>query len=61
MSNCRNDGGIISTSIGNYIFSIFIRDFKDYYFYDDNIAIVLGAKISKMIFESFKKHNGSIK
>lgn len=61
MSNCRNDGGIISTSIGNYIFSIFIRNFNDYYYYDDNIAIVLGAKISKMIFESFKKHNGSIK
>ena len=61
MINCRNDGGIISTSIGNYIFSIFIRDFKDYYYYDDNIAIVFGAKISKLIFESFKKHNGSIK
>ena len=56
---CRNDGGIISTSVGSYIISIFISDFEDHYFYYDNPATVLGGKISKMVFESFEK-NGVI-
>ena len=34
--NCRNDGGIISTNLGNYIVSIFISGFHDHYFYADN-------------------------
>ena len=58
--NCRNDGGIISTKVGNYIISIFISDFEDYCFYDDNPATILGGKISKAIYENFK-NSGSIK
>ena len=54
MVNCRNDGGIISTKLGNYIISIFINNFSDYYFYDNNSAIVIGAEINKIIFENFK-------
>lgn len=61
MINCRNDGGIISTSVGNYIISIFIYDFKDHYFYNDNPAIILGSKINKLIFESFEHNKGTIK
>lgn len=60
MVTCRNDGGIISTSNGWYIISIFIRDFKDKCFYNDNLATVLGGKINKIIFDSFEK-NGAIK
>ena len=51
---CRNDGGIISTSIGNYIISIFINNCIDYYYYEDNLAILIGAEINKIIFENFK-------
>ena len=58
--NCRNDGGIISTKVGNYILSIFISDFDDYCFYDDNPATILGGKISKLIYDNFK-NNESIK
>lgn len=54
MVNCRNDGGIISTSIGNYIISIFINNCIDYYYYEDNLAILIGAEINKIIFENFK-------
>ena len=61
MINCRNDGGIISTSVGNYIISIFIYDFKDHYFYNDNPAIILGSKINKLIFDSFEHNKGTIK
>ena len=56
--NCRNDGGIISTKCGDYIVSIFISDFIDHYFYSDNPAILLGANISKILFETFEKNNG---
>lgn len=59
--NCRNDGGIISTKCGDYIVSIFISDFRDRYFYSDNPAILLGAKISKILFETFEKNNGKFK
>lgn len=55
---CRNDGGIFSTKDGDYIVSIFINDFSDYYFYNDNPAIILGSKISNLLFETFKKNNG---
>ena len=48
--NCRNDGGIISTNLGDYIVSIFISGFHDHYFYADNPASLLGAKINKIIF-----------
>ena len=55
--NCRNDGGIISTKVGNYILSIFISDFDDYCFYDDNPATILGGKISKLIYDNFKNND----
>lgn len=58
---CRNDGGIISTSEGNYIISLFISDFEDHYFYYDNPATVLGGKISKIVFETFENKKGTIK
>ena len=51
---CRNDGGIISTKLGYYIVSIFINNFSDYYFYNDNPAILLGPEISNILFENFK-------
>ena len=57
---CRNDGGIISTSYGDYIISIFIYDFKDFYFYPDNTASIFGAKISKLIYDLFCKNNGAL-
>lgn len=55
---CRNDGGIISTKYGNYIITIFIYNFKDYYFYSDNPAILLGSEINKILFEHFEKNIG---
>lgn len=59
--NCRNDGGIISTKYGNYIVSIFINNFSDHYFYTNNPASLLGAEISKILFETFEHNNGKIK
>lgn len=61
ITNCRNDGGIVSTKLGNYIVSIFISDFSDHYFYSDNPASLLGAKINQILFETFEKNNGKIK
>lgn len=53
---CRNDGGIFSTKYGDYIVSVFINNFSDYYFYNDNPAIILGSKISNLLFETFKEN-----
>lgn len=61
ITNCRNDGGIISTKYGNYIVSIFINHFSNHYFYSNNPASLLGAEISKMLFETFEQNNGKIK
>ncbi len=60
ITNCRNDGGIISTKYGSYIVSIFISDFSDHYFYGDNPASILGAKINKLLFDEFEKDNGKL-
>lgn len=59
ISICRNDGGIFSTQCGDYIVSIFINNFSDYYFYNDNPAIILGSKINNLLFETFKKNKGT--
>ena len=56
-----NGSGIISTKFGNYIVSIFINNFSNHYFYCDNPAILLGARISKLLFESFEQNKGKIK
>lgn len=59
--NCRNDGGMISTKKGTYFISMFIYDFEDYYFYNDNPAILLGSEISRLILENFENNGGKFK
>ncbi|MCI8548325.1 MAG: serine hydrolase [Bacilli bacterium] len=49
----RNDGGIVSTKYGNYIFVIFIKDFKDENYLNDEYVYNQGRKISNIIFNKF--------
>lgn len=49
----RNDGGIVSTIYGNYILTIFIKDFKDMYYMNDEYVYNQGRKISNIIFNDF--------
>lgn len=49
----RNDGGIVSTIYGNYILTIFIKDFKDEAFRNDDYIYSQGKKISNIIFNEF--------
>lgn len=49
----RNDGGIVSTQYGNYILTIFIKDFKDKNYRNDDYAYDQGRKISNYIFNEF--------
>lgn len=49
----RNDGGIVSTKYGNYILSIFIKDFKDEYYLNDEYVYNQGRKISNILFNKF--------
>lgn len=49
----RNDGGIVSTKIGNYILTIFIKDFKDEAYRNDEYAYSQGRNISNIIFNEF--------
>lgn len=55
----RNDGGIVSTKHGNYILTIFIKDFKDKDYRNDEYVYGKGRKISNMIFNEFirKRYN----
>lgn len=59
--NCRNDGGMICTKKGIYFVSLFIYDFKDYYFYQDNPAILLGSEINRLLLENFESNDGKFK
>lgn len=49
----RNDGGIVSTKYGNYILTIFIKDFKDENYMNDEYVYNQGRKISNIIFNEF--------
>ena len=49
----RNDGGIVSTIYGNYILTIFIKDFKDKDYRNDEYVYNQGRKISNIIFNEF--------
>lgn len=49
----RNDGGIVSTKYGNYILTIFIKDFKDVNYRNDDYVYSQGRKISNIIFNEF--------
>lgn len=53
----RNDGGIISTKYGNYVLVIFIKDFLDQDYLNDDIY-TLGKQISNILFERFIALNG---
>lgn len=49
----RNDGGIVSTKYGNYILTIFIKDFKDEEYLNEEYVYDQGRKISNIIFNKF--------
>ena len=49
----RNDGGIVSTIYGNYVLTIFIKNFKDKNYLNDEYAYSHGRKISSVIFNEF--------
>ena len=54
----RNDGGIVSTIFGNYILIIFIKDFKDKDYRNDEYVFSQGKKISNIVFNEFiRKRN----
>ena len=58
IDNVRNDGGIISTQVGEYIISIFISGFNEMYIYYNNEAINIGSKIHKNIYNTYIKNKG---
>ena len=49
----RNDGGIISTKYGNYILTIFIKDFLDQDYLNDKNIYKKGQKISNILFNRY--------
>ncbi len=49
----RNDGGIISTKYGNYILTIFIKEFLDYNSLNDEDIYSYGKRISNIIFNRY--------
>ncbi|MDD2376735.1 MAG: class A beta-lactamase-related serine hydrolase [Clostridia bacterium] len=59
IDNVRNDGGIISTNIGEYIISIFISGFSEMYIYYNNEAINIGSEIHRNIYNSYIKNKGN--
>ena len=55
----RNDGGIVSTKNGNYILTIFIKDFKDKNYMADDYVFNQGRWISNVIFNYFMSKSES--
>ncbi len=49
----RNDGGIVSTKYGNYILTIFIKDFLDQDYLNDEDIYKYGKNISNILFNRY--------
>lgn len=49
----RNDGGIVSTKYGDYILTIFIKDFLDQDLLNDEEIYEYGKKISNILFHRY--------
>ena len=56
----RNDGGIVSTKYGNYIITIFIKDFLDQDYLNDEDIYNYGKRISNIVFNRYIALNGKI-
>lgn len=54
----RNDGGIVNTKYGQYILIIFIKDFNDQDYLNDEDIYNYGRKISNTIFDRYIALNG---
>ena len=53
IAGVRSDGGIISTCYGEYILSVFIVDFHDPFYSNDNEVISQFSSVNKLIFDQF--------
>ena len=53
IAGTRSDGGIISTCYGEYVISVFIVDFNDPFYSNDNEVIKQFSSVSKLIFDQF--------
>lgn len=49
----RNDGGIVSTKYGNYVLTIFIKDFLDQDYLNDEEIYERGKRISNNLFNRY--------
>lgn len=54
----RNDGGLVITKYGQYILIIFIKDFNDENYLNDEDIYNYGRKISNIIFDRYIALNG---
>ncbi|KUO72617.1 MAG: serine hydrolase [Clostridia bacterium BRH_c25] len=61
MDNCRNDGGIVHTPCGEYVVSIFTKDFKDKLYYQEHESYRFGSCISRLLFDQYLSLNGRMK
>lgn len=52
-NSVRNDGGIVSTTFGNYVASIFVYEFPDKDNENDEYAYSIGRKISKILLQQY--------
>lgn len=60
MNNCRNDGGIVFTPVGDYVISMFHKNFSDPLYHMDHDAMLYGAKVSRMILDGFLSLGGRL-
>lgn len=55
----RNDGGIVSTKYGNYVLTIFIKDFLDQDYLNDEEIYERGKRISNILFNRYINLKGN--
>jgi len=59
LENCRNDGGIIYTPLGDFFIAVFTKNFSDPYYHNDHVANYWAPRISNIAFHHFLGKGGS--
>ena len=57
----RNDIGVISTTYGNLVVSVFVKNIKDPFFYDSNKGIIEGSKVIRLAYSSLIGNQGALR
>lgn len=60
MNACRNDGGLVITSYGEYVIVLFNKEFYDKLYYPEHDATIYGSRVSRLVLDQYFALKGKL-